>query len=147
MTVLKLTEGLGLTECRQDTYSKQQRIPATRQGIVKILPAMKLLWMSRRGIWLAIFQWLISSNHFQNLVHRRLYFWIMDIMTKATVYSSRESASCLHFNLSVHIFCEFLGMDITLNLVKTTRVEHRPHFNIAFTRKIGLVLSLLDIRE
>jgi hypothetical protein len=47
MAVLKLNDGLGLTECCHDVVGhiieKKQRTPATRQGIMKILSAMKLL--------------------------------------------------------------------------------------------------------
>jgi hypothetical protein len=85
VTVVKLTEGLGLTEAGvkvfEDVGWKERRAASTGQGIVR----MRAGWLggdlkeNKRSLS-AILQCLIRSCHPQGLVHRHLHCWTVDMM-------------------------------------------------------------------
>ena len=100
MAVLKLTEGLGLTEddikVFEDVGWKEWRAASTGQGIVR----MRAGWLGgdlkeKKRSLLARLQCLICSCHPQGLVHRHLYCWTVDMMFQMTHLQSERKCLLL----------------------------------------------------
>jgi hypothetical protein len=84
MAVLKLAEGLGLTEggikVFEDSSLKEQRT-ATRQEITGMFACYEeTLKEKKRGLCFARLQCFISSSHLQERVRRHLYCWTLEMI-------------------------------------------------------------------
>jgi hypothetical protein len=84
VTVLKLAEGLGLTESGikvfEDSSLKEQRT-ATRQEITGMFACYEeMLKEKKRGFCFARLQCFISSSHLQERVRHHLYCWTLEMI-------------------------------------------------------------------
>ena len=142
VTVLKLTEGLGLTEVAIKVFEgvgwKERSVASTGQGIVRIRAGWLGGDLKEKRSLSARLQCLICSCHPQGLVHRHLYCWTVDMMFQMTHLQTEMKCLLLklpHFGHHYYFCCVNLLKYEYIFWSKLIIWKHPPHFNVALMVK------------
>jgi hypothetical protein len=88
MTVLQLTERLGLTEADmkmcEDIDWNEQRAATSGQGIMRIFVCCEGILKEKKRSLSRQISMLDFSTHLLGLLHRHLYFWTLEMLIQLT---------------------------------------------------------------